>query len=552
MWRCNMAGRRGINNGILRNINYVYERDYGIMPDGNDVWPGHLPYGPGSTFPDKAIKDRASISATNRLIFDTDIDEIFTSILSIVPEIDPMYGWQIREIIANAPYLKNACDRWTALIAGEAPTVDCKGELDIKVNDLLERSNWATAVQDEARSRCLDVIGAVLVDVDINGNPTILNLDVKNFSVYMSKEYPTSIEVVLVHNIYKENNKKYCEFTEFYYDGRIKRTVFKYGKGKLGSIVEDKCKESVAFNGKHKASPIVVFPHNTIKNETYGRDNFRYWSSSAVSAMRSLQNILRLGERTREQMRLVPDNAIDRDPDTGESVYRNKGTLSYNPKLGKDKIPEYGYKSPDIKMDEAIKAFEKSIKELGMDTGLGPVFFDLEKLGTNMSAKSIEAALYPTKLEAKRIATEMKRPLKELVIKLCYLADIELNYSDVSITMYDGFPKDIKDLTDAICARYDRGLITREDALRKLDNSSMRIARETAYKIAVERKEITESTNSENEEMLGNNNNNKDKELVAHDIGPTAGESEVVVDYEKIDNTVFENQLSNPGREFRV
>ena len=121
----------------------------------------------------------------------------------------------------------------------------------------------------------------------------------------------------------------------------------------------------------YKLSPIVVFKHNTINNQIYGTDQFRYWSASILGAMRELQNIFRLGERTREMIRKVPESSVKKDPATGSSVFFNKGTISYPD--GQDKSPDVDYVVPEINMDAAVKAFEKAVKSVSIDTNLGPI-----------------------------------------------------------------------------------------------------------------------------------------------------------------------------------
>lgn len=542
----------------MENINYIEETNYSILPKKTDVWPGSLPFKEGDKFPTEEIKERALISNTNRLIYENDVDEIYTNIISIFPEIDPMYGWQIREIITNLPYFKNAVNYWVGLIAGEPPVVDGDESIDIKINEVIENSNWGTIIQNEVRSRFMDVISAYRVDVDINGKPTIVAIEAKNLICYVSKIYTNSIEVNVVFNIYTdEDGKSKVEFIEYHYDGKIKKTVFEYNNGILGRHLEELDEETEAFGGKYKMSPIVVFRHNTINNQIYGTDQFRYWSASILGAMRELQNIFRLGERTRELIRKVPESSIKKDPSTGSSIFFNKGTISYPD--GTDKIPDVEYVVPEIRMEEAIKAFEKAVKSVSIDTNLGPVFFDLEKLGTNLSAKSIEAALYPTKLEAKRITTEMTPYVKELVVKLCALADIDLtNTSKFSIMWFDGFPQDIKDYTDAIQKRLgDKQSITLQDAIIKLDKVSSRIALQKAREIEAAGKGVdTQNTKLSAEEGIKESNKLDNEvelgKLSTHEISPTAANSTSDIGSRVVDNAVWETQMYPPPRDISL
>lgn len=538
----------GQNITGIENITYIEETNYSILSKKTDVWPGELPFKPGDVFPPESVKERALISNTNRLIYENDVDDIYANIISIFPEIDPMYGWQIREIITNLPYFKNAVNYWIGLIAGEPPVVDGDETVDIKINEVIENSNWGTIIQNEVRSRFMDVISAYRVDVDINNKPTIVPIETKNLICYVSKIYTSSIEVNVVFNIYTDMTGTYVEFIEYHYNGKIKKTVFKYSDGIIGEHLEDRDEETQAFNGKFDMSPIVVFKHNTINNQVYGTDQFRYWSASMLGAMRELQNIFRLGERTRELIRKVPESSIKKDPTTGSSTFFNKGTISYPD--GEANPPQIEYVVPEIRMEQAVKAFEKAVKSVSIDTNLGPVFFDLEKLGTNLSAKSIEAALYPTKLEAKRITTEMTPPIKELVVKLCALADIDLaTASKFSIMWFDGFPQDVKDYTDAIQKRLgDKQSISLQDAIIKLDKVSSRIALQKAREIEAvgdnaKTDDIEASTIEGIKESDDIDREAKIETLNAHEISPTAGQSVGDRSSGYSDNTVWETQM---------
>lgn len=522
------------------NIKYKEESNFNILSKDTKVWQGELPYTTGCSFPTRDIKERANISFTNRLIYQNDTEEIFNYLLSILPETDIMYGYRIKEITSNLPYFMKAVQYWVGLVAGEAPIVDGSDDVDIKVNEIIDNSNWASMIQNEIRSRFLDTISAYRVDVDIQGKPTIVAIEPKNLDVYVSEEFPTSIEVVVVFNIFSKNNNKYVEFVEYHYDGLIKKTVYEYCGGKLGKHIEELDEETLAFDGKFKMSPIVVFKHNAVGNEIYGTDQFRYWIPSMISAMRELQNIFRLCEKTRDRVLQVPDSSIRKDPGTGGSYYTNRGVIGVS-ESNKEVASETRYITPNIPMEEAIKAFDKAVKCISQDTSLGPVFFDLEKLGTNLSAKSIEAALYPTKLESKRITSEMLPSLKELVVKLCALANIDLPLTSFNVMMFDGFPKDNKEFTETIQKRLndDNSTITLEDAIQRLDNVPSRQAKQKAKEIKISKGLIKEE--EENTVMFTGDDG---VELNKHDVAPTANEVETDnVTEQNLEENLFESEM---------
>lgn len=470
-------------SGLNDNIIWTPEDNWSVISSSTDIWDGELPYKPGMAFPTRDIENRAMISKTNRLIYNNDVDEIYANIISVFPEIDPNYGWQIREIVTSLPYFKNATNSWVGLVAGEAPIVDTTEDVEVKISKILDNSNFAETIQNEVRSRFIDVISAYRIDIDILGNPTIISIDSKNIVCFVNRNTPNVIEVNVVFSIYTDaDGNKLVDFVEYHYDGLIRKHTFYYSDGFIGDYAFP-VEEEYAFGGEIKASPIVIFKHNTIGNEIYGTDQYRYWSPSMLAGMRELQNVLRLGERTREILRKVPSSAVRKNPADGSSVFYNKGVISYNE--GSDKIPDIEYAVPEIRMDEAIKALNSAIKQIGLDTQLGVVFFNLDSLGSRLSADSIKAAMYPARVEAKRMVTEMKPSVVELVCKLAYLAGLEVDKSKLNITFYDGFPKDEYNDIKAIQMRLESSSpsISLEDAIMKLDHVPLRIAREKAAEI---------------------------------------------------------------------
>lgn len=486
-------------NNLNDNIIKMPEDNWSLVSNDTDIWPGELPYKIGDKFPTESIKERASISKTNKLIYENDTDQIYSNIISIFPEIDPTYGWQIREIVTNLPYFKNSVNSWVGLVAGDVPLVDSDETNDEALSSIIDRSNFAEFFQDEVHSRFIDTISAYRVDIDLNGDPVIVKIDTKNIVVFVNKDKPYDIEVTLVFSIYTDKNgRDLIDFVEYHYDGLIRKHTMFYSNGTIGDYVKP-VEESLAFGGKFKTSPIVVFTHNTIGGQIYGTDQFRYWYPSMLAGMREFQNVLRLGERTREMIRKVPNSAIKKNPVDGSSTFMNRGTIGYTE--GTDGgSPDIEYIVPKINMQEALNSLEKAVNQIAIDTQLGYAFFNLDKLGSNLSADSIRATLLPARLEAKRITTEMKNPIRKLIKKLGMLGGLDINMNKLNIEFFDGFPRD--DINDirGIQLRLESNTpsISLEDAIMKLDRIPLRVARQKVKEILAERSLIGNSNNKLN------------------------------------------------------
>lgn len=58
------------------NGKVVTEDNFSILNTDADVWYGELPWKRGDKFPTGAIKERANLSKTNRLLYDNELDTI--------------------------------------------------------------------------------------------------------------------------------------------------------------------------------------------------------------------------------------------------------------------------------------------------------------------------------------------------------------------------------------------------------------------------------------------------------------------------------------------
>ena len=519
-------------SSIGGNITYAKETNFSLLNTDTDIWEGELPYKPGSEFPTNSIKERANKLKTARLLFYNDSESIFESLINIFPEIDPTTGWQIRELVANIPQFKNCINSWVGVLVGKMPIIDCRNDqYDLLVSKVLDSSNLTQFVLTEATNLFLEDTSVYKISESLSGKPHISYVDSKNVVLFVNKNNIDEVEVVVVFNINNTENK--VEFIEYHYDGLIVKRVFDYYDGTIGSEHVDEF-ESQLWLENNKISPIIVFTHNKIGNNVYGRSVLEDWSTSIVTAERELQNVFRLGERLREVIRKVPESSIKRDNVTGGSMFFNRGTISYPD--GIDHTPDVEYVAPEVPIDKALNAFERAIKNISMDTKLGSVFFDIEKMGSNLSAKSIEAALYPTKIEALRIQNSIKTYMVETIIKLCLSCGIAVEQSDINFEWSDSFPKDLKEFTEAIMMRLNSKTptISISDAIMKLDGVSNRVAIQKANEIL----NIKEESKVEN--FVATN-------IANNSITSEVSNSDESVNVDSVnDDTVWESQMYPP------
>lgn len=473
------------NNDIY---NLLTETDFSATPTGVDVWTGSNPFiGSNKQFPPPALVERANISYTNNKLFENEIQEVFGEVLNIYREISPLTGMPIHEIICGLPHFRNIEQYWQALIAGDTPIVEHSDrETSKRLADVISKSNFSEFISTELSSRMRDVISAYNVTPKADGSIHIGKVEAKNFTVFLSSEEEGTVEVILFSNIFEiakstEDMKKgkYVQFIEYHSNGLIRETVCEYRNKKVGAVLSET--EEQAYSGTHPISPVVLFKHNTVGNQVYGTDQYRYMASSVAGALRSLQNLLRLGESLRERLWYGSDKLTSKNPNDGSSMFMLNGFAGIPEGVDNQVTP--GYVGAKVPITEAVEVFNKSIKSIAMDSKLGMVFFDIEKLGSNLSAKSIVAAMYPTQLEAKRVSQELSRPVIEVVRRVFLAATGELlRAEDLSITWFDGLPVDEAELTETIQSRIGVTL-TLEQAISRLDKVSSAVAYDKAEEI---------------------------------------------------------------------
>lgn len=465
-------------NGINSNIDYVEESDYSFASRNIDIWHGDFPHKQGDNFPDAKLKKRASISKTNRLLFNNDYTSILNKMLDVIPEIDPIYGMQIKEIVANIPYFKTVVDGFVSLICSTMPIIDSPDSIDARLSTILADSNLYSTLDYRFKSVFMDVIDVYVVSKNSQGKAYIKTIPVKNCIVYNDCNDITSTYCIEVFNITDE----IIEFINYFMDGRIEKRTFKYYNGTIGEQVGE-VEKTLAYNGKYNVCPAGFIKHNVENpDDTYGIDQFRYWDSSITSVCRSFVNLFRLNEKCREILRKVPESSLSR-LNSGSYSFVNKGTIVYPDGVTKEQRPDIEYVIPELRnnIESEIQVLEKSIKLVSSSSGLSPVWFDFEKLGTNLSAKSLKAAMIPTTLKATMMCNNMTDALKDIVVKIGLLYDIQLNKSDITVTWFDGIADD--DDVEYVSRRLENNTMSQEDAIVYLDHISRRTAKERMNKI---------------------------------------------------------------------
>lgn len=494
-----MASEFGKKSNI--NGSYVKETDFGIAVDRNYVWTGEFPFKAGDTFPTKDMHDRADISKTNRYLYDNNISEIYNSIISIWPEIDPLKGMQIKEIIGRLPYFKNCVDNWVGLICGKTPFIESNDNSQI----LIDNSNLVETLREETKRTFLDGTSAYRLI-----GSKFESINTKNILVYMNPDNLSEVLVTVIFNIYKnEKGSSECEFICYFENGHIIKRVFNYNGDKLGREITDKYEEGEAFKDV-KVSPVIVCRHNIVSSqEPYGKDMFRYWDSAICGAIREFQNLLRVAEKCNEIIRKIPSGATTKDNISGMTVFMNRGNIEYDEHS--EKFPDIEYVQPDPEIiTKMIEALDRVTKQISVDSGLNDIFFGIEKSAANLSAAALRTMMIPTLTRATAIKNALEVFIKKAVKTLCAASGNTNINSNIDIRWRSMLEDENKE--QRLVTRLQNGLITKLDAVaeaydipksaakRKLVEiiNPSKIFETSDNKVVTdEKEEVTESTSSE-------------------------------------------------------
>lgn len=532
--------------GYLKVQTVQVEKNFNIISENIDIYPSDysFPIKTGDTFPDKKLQDRANKSFTNRLLFRNNYEKIFSTYLQSIPEIDMTYGFQIRDITAEIPHFYKVVSGFTGLTIGNGVLFDFPDAVDARCDTLISSSNMNETLKSIIEGDFMDACNLYKVNRDNKGNPVIEQIPTKNFIVYNDPNNLASIYSYLTFSIIKGK----IEFIEYLYNGIIRKVVFEYHDSKIGKQLGD-IEETVAFDGKYKEAPVVLFRNNVLNlNDTYGYDRFSQFDSSVLAVCKAFMNLLRLDEKCREIIRKVPDSAISRNVGAGGAFW-NRGTISYNENTEKDLRPDIEYITPDLKnnIEACIEVYKQSVKTLAMSSGLSHIFFDFERAGTGvLSGKALESMMMPTLIEVNKLITSKEKPVKELVRKICLLGDIDTPINKIDVDFNEGLPKDEKEQTDIVVERLNSRTISLVDAIRKLDRVPMRIAREQANTIL--------GLVNENKPAVDNMDNIKNDINENSDINFSTDEIKVddKKDINDKNNTIADVQLAVMPRDFTM
>lgn len=450
------------------------ENNFSLLDDNSFVWSDDsFPFKKGDIFPPEKIREVADVSLTNRLLYEGKMDEVLDGVISLYPENRALGGLQIKEIVQTLPLFSGVVNDFLGLIAGNGLTVDIDSE-DESIDSFIEESNLNSIILEEVKSLFLDCNSAYTVNL-INSKPYISKVNSKNIIPFTNAEIKGLLECLMIYSIYTHPiYGEVVEFNCYMRDGRQLQKSFIYRKGRLGRHLHELDPQQFDSDGdciSYKAidgfdfSNVVYFVHNSSGDGSLiGKDIISDWAPSISALCRSLQTLYRAGDEHRERLTLMPEDSIQKDGDFF-GFMRNIITFG---KQGLSNEPKFI--SPDLQVESLEKLVTQARKELAADSRISSVFLDIENVGGGLtSGKALKTMLTPTLLRAKLYQQQLLPGIKELIIKLGAVGGYDLTSSKITVRFNETIFDDYKEISDAICQQYDRGLISKEDAILKLN-----------------------------------------------------------------------------------
>lgn len=507
------------------------EVNYNIISDNIDIYPEDysFPIKTGDIFPDNKLKNRADRSFTNRLLFKNDYEKVFSMYLTTIPEIDPTYGMQIRDITSQLPFFYKTVSGFLGLTIGNGVLFDFADIEDNSCDIVLEHSNIKDALKSIIEGDFMDPCNLYKVALDNLGNPCVQVIPVKNFIIYNDPKYINSIYSYLTFSVI--DNK--IEFIEYIYNGKIRKRTFAYDGSAIGAQIGD-IEETEAFGGKYKEAPLVLFKNNVLEiGDTYGNDRFSMFDSAVLAVCKSYMNLLRLNEKCKEMIRKVPESAIQRNSNIG-GVYINRGVISYNDNTDPAQRPDVEYIIPQLKenIEASISELKESVKILAMASGLSHVFYDFEKAGSGtLSGNALKTMMMPTLIETNKIVEDKEKGVKELAHKILLLKDIDISVSHIDVDFNQGLPRDDMETVNYVTERLNNKTITLVDAIRKLDKVTLRVAKQQASEIlGLAQNTVSASDNIVNLEADNNETSDLNFNIKVNEDEQSSGKSDAIPD----------------------
>lgn len=404
-------------NSDFYGIDLAEEKSFSAINTELEMWDDEngIPWKRGKQFPSKEHQKRADINKTMDLLVSNQLQDVLSRYVNEMPDLSPLQGARVQNIISSLPIFDQTVRSWTSLL------LPCFA--GIKINGTEDKHVWnAIKPQVELIIRNIFTSCGRVTAVYKNNNKirTKLFTD-KNFVLFRTAD---DERIITITNVITDGKKSKLECLSYLPDGKVVRDVFEYtGRKQLGEHI---VKNEEVHDDRH-----VIYAKNGSGSSEYGYPELVGTISSSLTVIRAYAALTKSVEQFKEQVRVVPQSSVRKDPATGASIYLNGSTITYDDQNTEAKH-DVDFKRPDIDFEGIIKALETSLRQVSIYSGICSVLSGFEPIRTEVSGRTLIASCLPSLMLANGYLEKIEQEIKQIVKEYVYLLLGEENV-DVSL-----------------------------------------------------------------------------------------------------------------------
>ncbi|TCS80369.1 phage portal protein [Tepidibacillus fermentans] len=438
----------------------------------------------GQDWPPKSEIERLTLYDNNRKLFEGHHEQVYAQWIKLLRSDQAA----TMEIILN--WHKRLSTLWADLLLGESPRISA-GDRNSPEQQNLERIIKENDLINAAYEVALDVsrYGTGLFKVRYDGRAII---EAQTPLVWFPIVQPDNVKEIVAHvlayvveettpTLLGEKKQQYL-IAEIHEKGKITTRRYALKDGVIAGVLE----EDEVSTG---VDDILIVPVNNIltSDRVTGMDDYSDLDSIIQELEIRVAQISRILDKHADPNMHGPDTALEKDPQTGQWVFRGGG--KYFP-VGPDEKPP-GYVTWDGQLEAAFRQVELLMEQLYILSETSAAAFGQLKSGLAESGSALRRLMMAPLAKVNRIRMRFDPAIKK-VLKLASELEVAqgmtgaIKLENINITWNDGLPQDEKEQAEIYSMLVQNGLVSRETALRHLFQFEMDTLREELMRIAVE------------------------------------------------------------------
>lgn len=416
----------------------------------------------GMPWPPPGELERLQLYDQNKKLFEGKHEQVFTGWLKLFrPEQQATL-----ELVLN--WHRRLSTLWADLLLGEPPRITA-GNAGSKEQETVERLINDNQLINTAYEVALDVsrFGTGLFKVRYDGRAII---EAQQPAVWFPVVSQDNIKEIAAHVLAwtyegtKGNKKQQYLKAEIHERGKITTCLYELDNGYISRLVEQQ-EQATGVND------FLLVPVNNIltADRVFGLDDYSDLDSIIQELEIRTAQISRILDKHADPNMYGPDTALEVDPETGQS-YLPSGSKFFP--VGPGEQPP-GYVTWDGHLDAAFRQIELLVEQLYILSETSAAAFGQLKSGLAESGSALRRLMMAPLAKVNRIRMRFDPALKKT---LQLAAELEVaqgmpgavRLGVVNIAWNDGLPQDEKEQAEIYGLLIDKGLVSRETAIRRL------------------------------------------------------------------------------------